>query len=139
MKVYLFRKRVQQLLLVLVILSLSSMASALKGGPDKFGYRYVDSHDITGPKYSWEYDVSEEREALVSDLHANGLGNKMKIGFPFNFYGVDYNYVYVAGNGYLTFVAGDWNNHIYSGESVPSSGAPNNIIAPLWGKLDVLG
>ena len=134
---------VLQIMLVLGILGLTSMVWALKGGPDKFGYRYIDSSDFSGPDSSWEQDVSEDNEVNVTD-ESNGLSIKMKIGFPFNFYGVDYEYLYVAGNGYLTFTPGEWGvdymaNHTYNGESVPSSGVPNNIIAPFWGKLDVKG
>ena len=143
MKRYVVRKVALQVMLVLAILGLASMAWALRGGPDKFGYRYIDSNDLSGPDYrkSYEYNVAlPDNKINVDDARKNAL-KKMEIGFPFNFYGVDYEDVYVAGNGYLTFSPGEWGvdyyeNHIYNGESVPSSGSPNNLIAPFWAELE---
>ncbi|MCK5681318.1 hypothetical protein KAI46_10965 [bacterium] len=139
MKRYVVGKVALQFMLVLAILGLASMAWALRGGPDKFGYCYIDSNDLSGPDYadSYEYGVAvPDNKIYVSDLESNGLGIRKKIGFPFNFYGVDYEDVHVAGNGYLTFSSSDWDNHIYNGESVPSSGSPNNLIAPFWAELE---
>ena len=139
MKRYGVGKMALQLMLAIIILGLASMASALQGGPDKFGYRYIDSHERSGPGFGWIHDVpANGRQADVSDLE-NNLGIKLRIGFPFNFYGVDYENIHIGGNGFITFSSIDCggDNHVYRGESFPDSGKPNNIIAPFWSHLAV--
>ena len=148
MKGFAVRKIVLQIMLAIIILGVASIASALRGGPDKFGYRYVDSKDSAGPAYSWEDYVPHVKDDAVDNNVAAVdayLGKKLEIGFPFNFYGVDYEYIHVAGNGYLAFSSGEfgvdyYKNLVYSGQSLPSSGSPNGgIIAPFWSDLDVVG
>lgn len=127
-----------QMLLVVFTVGMASGAFGLQGGPDNFGYRYIDSSSANGPSFKWEQDI-RLNEVDISNLEKNGMGRKIPLGFKFYFYGQPYDSVYLAGNGYLAFTLSDYDNHIYKGESVPSVSAPNNIIAPFWGKIEPHG
>lgn len=55
------------------------------------------------------------------------------IGFNFSFFGQTYTSFWVDSNGYLTF--GSSGHSSYSNTSLPSSGAPNPMVAPFWDDL----
>jgi hypothetical protein len=131
--------------LVLAVLALvwllpTGRVGAATGGPDSYGYRYVDSkgggiefmyEDIekTGIKY-YGFDKPE------IDF-PNLLGQAIPIGFTFKFYGQEYHNLYLAGNGYLQFTPDSaFRNYVYDGGGLSSQSYPNNIIAPLWGWHD---
>ncbi len=127
--------------LALVFSGLTPLTSiALQGGPDAFGYRYIDSNSVGGPQYLWEdiektgttYKGFDKPEAD----YPNSMGTAIEIGFDFDFYGKTYKWVYLAGNGYLAFSSKDYRNHIYDGSHIPSKSEPNNLIAPFWGWND---
>ncbi len=111
------------------------------GGPDAFGYRYITSNDSGGPAYNWEYLSDEsQRQLFYAD---SGLVNAIPMGFfydsksevtpYFEFYGNKYNNVYIAGNGYLTFVPDSkYSNFEYQGQGLPAPDEANNLVAPLW-------
>jgi hypothetical protein len=127
--------------LVLVISAVLPLnALALQGGPDAFGYRYIDSNSVGGPEYVWEdiektgttYKGFDKPEAD----YPNSMGIPIDIGFNFNFYGKSYRGLYLASNGYLAFTSRTYRSYIYDGKGFPSPTGPNNIIAPFWGWND---
>ena len=104
------------------------------GGPDAFGYTYIDSDEAGGPTFAW---------ADISAATALGLGNddfsNQAIGFTFNFYGTNYTQVAVSSNGYLNFDSGpsdfypdDFDNDC----PIPDANDPNTAIYALWDDLD---
>ena len=100
------------------------------GGPDAFGYRWIDSDTTAGPKFDW-IDVT----AIGTQIALNGddnLSDLVPIGFTFPFYGVNFDSVKVCTNGYLTFTDTD---ALYSNQPLPSPAAPFNGIMPLWDDL----
>lgn len=56
------------------------------------------------------------------------------IGFNFAFYGNSYNQFYVNSSGLVLFGAGSTDG---TEDPIPTAGAPNNFIAPLWDQLTV--
>ena len=135
---------------VLVLLSAGS-ALALKGGPDRYGYRFIDSREA-GFKYEYEH-IADDKNVVdykvankvgdypyakdgksPSDQNQEGL--PIEIGFDFEFYGKTYRYLYLAGNGYIEFTPTTFRNYVYDGSGLPSKNLPNNFIAPLWGWHD---
>jgi len=62
--------------------------------------------------------------------------NDISIGFPFEFYGINYQYVNIHSNGFLTFEKNIPYDKIYLNTNIPNSSSPNNIIAPFWDDLD---
>jgi hypothetical protein len=100
------------------------------GGPDIYGYSWVDSDDPGGPIYSWS-DISGVGTLLdiVDDDAPLGPFN---MGMNFKFYGNVYSSVYFCPNGIITFGGGtnSWQN-----VNIPNSSSPDNFIAPLWDDL----
>jgi len=150
----LIRSRRLLLLIVLALVySLTPLTSmALQSGPDAFGYHYIDSNSVGGPKYFWEdiektgvdykkvFQAGDNYKSTKTGKLDKSLPNSMSvaipIGFNFDFYGRTYSYVRLAGNGYITFSFNHNRNYVYDGNSMPSKSEPNNIIAPFWGWND---
>ncbi len=127
-------------LIVAFVVSFSFATSvyALQGGPDKFGYRYIDSQERSGPTYS----MQRFGEDIVKLEGKNAIGDDSitvayPIGFSFEFYGVKYRNFHISDNGYIVFNASmpqaEMHGFTYNGEPVPSPAYPNRILAPLWG------
>jgi len=141
------------LLFLGAVLVLSSAGSvlALTGGPDRYGYRFIDSREAD---FAYEYEpidddknVVDYKEAYdagdypygkdgISPSDQNQEGMPIEIGFDFEFYGKTYRYLYLAGNGYIEFTPTTFRNYVYDGSGLPSKNLPNNLIAPLWGWHD---
>lgn len=127
-------------LTMILSLFLLTSAHALQGGPDKYGYRYIDSQDKYGPRFSWQ-KFGEDMVQLEGKLAVgDSLTAAYPIGFTFEFYGKNYSYFRVADNGYMVFNASmppyEYNGFAYNGQSVPSSDYPNRMLAPLWSDND---
>ncbi len=132
------RKVMSLLLLGVLVLAVAGSADALQGGPDKYGYRYIDSLDLKGPRFSME-KLGEDMVGFVNSsgkslVPASSLTESREIGFPFEFYGKEYTYFHLSGNGYIVFAGSgtDYGSYPYKGQSVPSSDPPNRMIAPFW-------
>ncbi len=100
-----------------------------QGGPDAFGYTWIDSDEPDGPVYNW--------------VEINGIGSlvgvtfddqavSVALPFGFTFYGITYNSVNVSSNGNLHFGTA---NSTWSNTTIPSASAPLAMIAPFWDDL----
>ena len=108
-----------------------------QGGPDLFGYKWIDSNDPNGPQYTWYNITSNPSAVQVTFPNGNlddGWTNSIPIGFPFEFYGNQYNNIYLSTNGFLSFNA--LSESYITNAAIPATGLPNNIIAPFWDDLD---
>lgn len=74
----------------------------LGGGPDDGGYVWMDSNEEGGPSFEW-IDISEVGEQLQpgDDWNSGAIG----LGWTFNFYGTDYDVIYVCSNGWASFTS----------------------------------
>jgi len=101
------------------------------GGPDAFGYRWVDSDEVGGPTFSW-VDITGvgAQLALTGD---DALSAAVPIGFAFPFYGSSFSTLRVSTNGAITFTD---TNSPYSNGPLPSTGGSTNMLAPFWDDLD---
>lgn len=73
--------------------------------------------------------------AIAKDGYANNVSyGPFNIGFNFTFYGNSYSQFYASSNGLVTFGAG---SNSATEAPIPSSGAPNNFIAPFWDDLTI--
>ncbi|GEM_PF-3140638 len=106
-------------------------AGALAGGPDAYGYQFTDSTEPGGPAYDFE-DISTTGTAVF--LGDDEVSGAIPIGFPFNYYGVDYTEVYISSNGFLTVLPGQ-SNGCCSGQPLPAGGDPNGVISGWWDDL----
>ncbi len=105
------------------------------GGPDLYGYYWIDSDEAGGPMFDW-LDVSATGIDVVADLEDDNYGGPYAIGFDFNYYGTSYNQLYVGSNGIIGFETDEMDS--YSKTSIPTNSTPNNILAWLWDDLNPL-
>ncbi len=100
------------------------------GGPDAFGYVWIDSDEVGGPAYTWT-DISSTG-TLVTGFSDESVLGPFNIGFNFPFYENFYSSVSISSNGFLEFGgnANSWTN-----QNLPSSSTPNNLIAWWWDDL----
>ncbi len=111
-----------------------------QGGPDAFGYKWIDSNEPNGPAYVWN-DISSTG-TLVSNWIATGTfepkdegyAGPLPLGFNFKFYGNPKTQVYVSSNGFLHFAPLTANT--FTNAQIPNSAVPNEYIAPFWDDLD---
>lgn len=89
------------------------------------------SDQAAGPAWSWP-DISE------TGIEVEGMGNDTNsgpfaIGFPFALYGQTFNDFRICSNGWISFTSTDASPFY---DSLPSTGAPVNLVAPFWSDLD---
>jgi hypothetical protein len=110
------------------------------GGPDAFGYKWIDSDDPNGPAYVWS-DIATTGTAVTSWTPTGtfsgtdeGYAGPFNIGFNFKFYGQNKSQIYISSNGFLMFSTLSTNT--FTNVSIPNAAIPNEIIAPFWDDLD---
>jgi hypothetical protein len=110
------------------------------GGPDEFGYEWIDSNEPNGPEYVWEDIVSTGTQVTnwiptgTFDPKDEGIAGPFPLGFNFKFYGNPKTQIYVNTNGILLF--NSLIQNIFSNASIPGIAEPNEFIAPFWDDLD---
>ena len=104
------------------------------GGPDYFGYRWVDSDEPGGPVFSWT-DIAATGTALTI-TGDDAISDRIPLGFNVAFYGTFFDSIRVCTNGWLSFTS---SASSYSNQPLPSTGAPENLIAPFWDDLNPAG
>jgi len=103
-----------------------------QGGPDEFGYIWIDSNEPNGPEYSW-VDITS------IGTYITGLGDDtnvgpFSIGFDFGFYDNTFSAFRFCTNGFVSFTS---TQSAYSNQSLPTDGdEPLNLIAPFWDDLN---
>ncbi|MEK7263414.1 MAG: S8 family serine peptidase [Bacteroidota bacterium] len=120
-----------------------------QGGPDAFGYEWIDSDEPNGPLYDW-VDISSTGTMLNASspwvasgtLSATDEGIiQIDLPFPFPFYGNTYSSVYIGTNGTLSFQPPT--GSFYSNGQIPSpasgSAMIDNFIGGFWDDLDIAG
>jgi hypothetical protein len=103
------------------------------GGPDNFGYRWIDSDEPNGPAYDW-IDISSTGTDIVSQLDDDNYIGPIDIGFDFKYYDIVYDQIYIGSNGIIGFLSDDMLDR--SNVPIPYAETPNAILAWLWDDLD---
>lgn len=103
------------------------------GGPDAYGYTWIDSDEPGGPDFNW-VDITGIGTPITW-THNDSTTAEMPIGFDIPFYGQTFSQYIVSANGWISFSShsGTWNN-----SSLPNSGAPFDLVAGFWDDLDPL-
>jgi subtilisin family serine protease len=105
-----------------------------RGGPDGFGYRWIDSDENGGPAFEWN-DITADGTP-ISLSGDDEMSSFVPIGFLFPFYDNLYAYVRVSTNGFLSFSSGSPD---FTNQRLPSDSAPENLVAPFWDDLVFAG
>jgi subtilisin family serine protease len=103
------------------------------GGPDAFGYRYVDSDAPGGPTFEWN-EIAPVGVRLFGG--ADDSTTRVALPFPFAFYGQSYDSISVCTNGWLSFVSRE-SSLVNTDLPSAASGVPRALIAPFWTDLDL--
>ncbi len=101
------------------------------GGPDGFGYMWIDSDEDGGPAFVWN-DITSTG-TLLTGLTDDSFVGPVNLGISFPFYANTYSQVFVSSNGFLSFGSG---NSSLSNQNIPSSTTPNDLIAWFWDDLN---
>jgi len=105
------------------------------GGPDAFGYWWIDSDTVGGPEYQW-IDITTKPGAVevTSLLGDDNNCGPYAIGFDFPYYWYTADEVIIGSNGYVSFT--DRDNYAHPFSTLPSEARPNNLVCPLAGDID---
>jgi hypothetical protein len=86
-----------------------------------------------GADYNWsEISATGTRLDTISDV-VDGNEEVTLSNFTFPFYGINHSSIFVSSNGMITFGSG---SSSYINQPIPTSGTPNNFIAPFWEDLN---
>ena len=103
------------------------------GGPDSFGYIWIDSDEIGGPVYSW-IDITSHPEAVSLPTSDDGNYGPIYLGGTFTFYGNEFDWFTLGYNGAIEL--GDDHYINSSNTYIPNPYTPNNLMAIFWDDLD---
>ncbi|MBN2566068.1 MAG: S8 family serine peptidase [Candidatus Eisenbacteria bacterium] len=103
------------------------------GGPDAFGYRWIDSDQPGGPAFEWVDIASIGTQITMGDVEP---ADPVTIGFWFPFYGRTFREFHVCDKGFISFLSRE---RPATNMPLPSALAPPALIAPWWDNLRVLG
>ncbi len=104
------------------------------GGPDSFGYRYLDSDTVCpgAPTYNWINIKGVGTR--VTGLGDDNVVGPFDIGFDFPYYWYRVNKVYIGSNGYIAFHDNMLNASPF--QRIPSPARTNNTVAAMLSDLD---
>ncbi len=101
------------------------------GGPDNYGYTWIDSNEPAGPSYNW-IDITSVGTRITGLGDESNLG-PYPIGFDFSFYGNTFSTFRVCSNGYVSFTS---TATPYNNTTIPNSDEPNNLLSVYWDDLN---
>jgi hypothetical protein len=107
-----------------------------QGGPDAYGYRWIDSDEPGGPAFNW-FDISSIGTQITTWTGTSDDGRAIvSIPFAFPWYGTGYTQLKVVTNGFISFDVVSTNN-TYSNTAIPATAEPNLCVYPWWDDLDL--
>lgn len=104
------------------------------GGPDSFGYTFIDSNKHGGPTYDW-IEISGTGTEILSSSDDSWVTN-INLGFFFNYYGIDYSQLAIGNNGLLFSGVG---TSQYVNDPITQSPRIHGFIAPFWDDIVTWG
>jgi uncharacterized repeat protein (TIGR01451 family) len=122
---------VQELSTVIII---DTTMRGRSGGPDSFGYTYLDSNTPRGPTYDW-IEISGTGTEILPDSDDQWVGN-INLGFFFNYYGTDYTQLAIGNNGLLFSGVG---TSQYVNQPITQTPSIHGFIAPFWDDIVTWG
>ncbi len=108
-----------------------------QGGPDGFGYRFIDSNNRYGPFPGWLDIASEENEVeMFGEDNDPKLSNELELPFDFPFYGMNYSTFWICDAGYMVFVDPEGNGEVINTD-LPRDYSPLAGIFPFWDNIGI--
>jgi len=104
------------------------------GGPDSFGYKYMDSNALGGLAYDW-IEISGTGTEVLPSSDDSWVGN-INLGFFFNYYGTDYSQLAIGNNGLLFSGVG---TSQYVNQPITQTPGIHGLIAPFWDDIVTWG
>lgn len=108
------------------------------GGPDSFGYSYLDSNSLIGPIHNWieiARPLSGTGTEVLPSSDDQWVGN-INLGFFFNYYGTDYSQLAIGNNGLLFSGVG---TSQYVNQPITQTPSIHGLIAPFWDDIVTWG
>ncbi len=119
-------------------LTLGGSVSNMPTGPDSYGYYIyedVDTDYPMAPSYEW-FDISGIGIEITPVSDADDEVYTIGLPFDMTFYGVDFDSITVASNGYINPGTETWHGAgTGSPQEYPTVGGPDGIISPAWADL----
>jgi len=121
--------------LITIQLVLFNCLYAGQGGPDLYGYTWIDSNEPGGPVYSW-VDIANP----LDGIQIFGLGDDNFVGpfvianGTFQYYWYDVDQFWIGSNGYISFNPVNISSPFPT--IVPQTAAPNDFIAAMMSDLN---
>jgi len=91
-----------------------------------------NDYDITSIAFSTQALSGAATTVSLSD---DAVSAAIPMGFSFNFFCTNYTNAYISSNGFITFASGSPNG-CCTGQNLPNTGTPNNLIAFAWEDID---
>ncbi len=104
------------------------------GGPDSFGYTYIDSTSAGGPTYNW-IEITGTGTAVLTSSDDSYVSN-IPLGFFFNYYGTDYSQLTIGNNGLLF---SNFGSSQYVNQPITSTPNLHGFVAPFWDDIVTWG
>ena len=103
------------------------------GGPDAFGYHFIDNTEPGGPTFSW-IEISGTGTQIEPTLHYF-MSDEIPLGFSMDFYGSTYSSMWVNSHGEIHLDArGTWTSS--NDCPLPDASTPNQaLLAVFWDGL----
>lgn len=115
-----------------VLFSPALLIAQTSGGPDAYGYTWVNSDDLNGPTFDW-VDISTIGTP-VAGLTDDNASAFITMGPSFHYYWSDVTKIIVGSNGWLSFDQASNIAHCFP--SIPSAGgAADHLLAPMMTDL----
>ena len=108
------------------------------GGPDDFGYTWIDSDEPTGPDYYW-LDIITVGTEVTWD-HGNsddGHTEPIPMGMAFSYYGANYDSIVISSNGWVSFLRAPDDAFVFiENNPLPAADELLTTLAVDWDNLD---
>ncbi|MDD2228879.1 MAG: choice-of-anchor J domain-containing protein [Candidatus Cloacimonetes bacterium] len=112
------------------------------GGPDAFGFRYLDSTTEGGPVFDWIDISATGTSSIMYGVNQwygdDNFSEPIPLGFSFPFYGNSYSEAYVDINGEILLATNNWYNH-YPSQGWGGDGNMFNYMYPIPGYTQMPG
>jgi hypothetical protein len=124
-------------LLYSVVLLAGSLFAQTSGGPDAFGYTWINSNDPSGPVFNW-IDITTVGTQVAGLTDDNSSASIPMPAFPY--YSTTVNQIIIGSNGWIGLGNMTPGNISHCFPSIPSpGGSQNNFVAPFLSDLNFAG